>query len=135
MSDVGDLTFGGLLEGADFDVIHYDAEIEEVALDLSDTDASWTAGAVKIDVRILAPGTPIGDGSGGASIFTSSGTDDRRPSIAFDATDLRATTQDHEVRRIVKGSRILLTVISTIEAPAPEPEQTIIVTLNLRRYR
>jgi len=115
-----------------------DFEIEEVELNLSNKDAGWTGGAIKVDVLTLAPGAaapfPAG-GAGGTTIFTGSGTDDRRPSIAHNAASLRAVSVDHEVRRIVKGARLLLSVIATVTGPGGEPQQEIRVALHVRRYR
>lgn len=119
-------------------IAHFDGEIDEVAGDVTGLDAGLTGGALKFDVMIVTPGAtapfPAG-GAGGTSIFTSSATDDVRPAIAFDATNLRATTSDHEVRRFVKGSRFLLSAITTVTGPGAEPEQEIRVTLHARRYR
>jgi hypothetical protein len=121
-------------------IAHGDFEIESVELNLSATDTAWTGGAVKIDVRAFAPGAAVpfpvgGTGTGGASIFTNSGTDDARPSIAFDATNLRAVSVDHEVRRIVDGTRLLLSLFTTVAGPGGEPQQEVRVTLHVRRYR
>jgi len=129
------MSTAGTVALAAWGVVPFDAEVESVAEDLSDLDVSWTAGSIVADVGILAPGEPLGDGTGAVSLFTSSATDDRRPSIAFDATVLRSVVVDHEVRRIAAGSRVVLKIISTIAAPAPEAEQEIRVTLRLRRYR
>lgn len=115
-----------------------EGEIERVTMDLSDVDASYTAGNLAADVMIFAPGAPVpfpAGGAGGVSLFSSSATDDRRPSIAFDATNLQAVTEDHEVRRVVAGTRALLTIVTTFAAPAPEPEQEVRLTLHMRRYR
>lgn len=138
-----ELTFRGVMTGVTpgdvlaMAVAHDDFEIEEVEENLSDVDAGWTGGAIKADVRTLAPGTPapLSGVAGGATIFTGFATDDARPSIAFDATDLRAVSRDHEVRRIVKGTRILLAFAATVAGPGAEPEQDVRVTLHVRRYR
>lgn len=119
---------------------HGDFEIEAVELNLSDADAGWTGGAIRADVRAFAPGAPIpfpagGAGTGGASIFTSSATDDARPVIAFDATDLRAVSVHHEVRRIAAGTRLLLSIVETVTGPGGEADQEVRVTLHVRRYR
>lgn len=115
-----------------------DWEIESVELDLSDVDAGWTGGALKANVLILAPGAPapwpVGT-AGGVTLFTSFATDDARPSIAFDATVLRAVSEDHEVRRIVRGTRLLLALAATVAGPGAEPQQEIRVALRVRRYR
>lgn len=121
-------------------VIPFDGEIELVTALLSDADSGWTAGGIKIDVRVFQPGAPVpfpagGLGTGGASIFTSSATDDQRPVIAFDATALRATTNAHEVRRVLADSWVLLSVMETVDGPGSEPEQELRVRLNMRRYR
>lgn len=128
------------VDSVDLGLLHFDAELESVDLDLTSTDGTWTAGAMKIDLRSFAPGAAVpfpagGAGVGGVSIYTSSGTDDRRPSIAFNAAVLRATSIDHEVRRFLAGTRFVLDVISTVTAPGAEPDQEIRVTLHMRRYR
>jgi hypothetical protein len=135
MSEVDQVSYDGVLDAAAWTVVHFDCEAEEIMHDLSDVDATWTGGEIKIDLRVLAPGAPIGDGTGGVSLFTSSGTDDRRPVIAFDATVLQSRTRDHEVRRIVKGSRLLLTVISTITTSGGEAIVDLRAKVIARRYR
>lgn len=119
-------------------IAHFDGEIEEVELNVTGLDAGLTADALKVDVLTMDPGDAVpfpAGGAGGTSIFTSSATDDVRPSIDFDATVLRATTTDHEVRRFAKGTRFLLSAITTVTGPGAEPEQEIRVTLHARRYR
>lgn len=119
-------------------IAHVDGEIEEVTANVTGLDAGLTGGALKFDVMVVPPGEPVpfpAGGAGGMSIFTSSATDDTRPQIAFDATDLQASTSDHEVRRFAKGSRFLLSAITTFTGPGGEPEQEVRVTLNCRRYR
>ncbi len=121
-------------------LVPFDGEIESVTEALSGTDPSWTGGEIKIDLRTFAPGTaaPVvagGLGTGGVSIYTSSATDDARPAIAFDATNLRVVSLDHEVRRVLADTWVLLSVISTVAGPGGEPEQEIRVRLNMRRYR
>lgn len=121
-------------------ILDFDGELEAVEMNLTAADVTWTAGAVQIDLRTFAPGAAVpfpagGAGVGGVSIYTSSGTDDRRPSIAWDAASLRVWSEDHEVRRFVRGTRFVLDIITTVDAPAPEPEQEIRVTLHFRRYR
>ncbi len=113
-------------------------EIEMTELNLSDSDAGWTGGAIKANVLTLAPGAPApwpSGAAGGTTIYTGHAMDDRRPSIAFDATNLRAVSEDHEVRRIVKGTRILMALASTVTGPGGEDEQEVRVTLHVRRYR
>lgn len=114
-----------------------DLEIEAVELNVTGLDAGLTADALKIDVLTVAPGVAVpfpAGGAGGTTIFTSA-TDDARPSIAFDATVLRVITEDHEVRRFPRGTRFLLSAITTVTGPGAEPEQEIRVTLHARRYR
>jgi hypothetical protein len=115
-----------------------DLEIEHVELNVTGLDVGLTADALKVDVLTVAPGGAVpfpAGGAGGTTIFTSSATDDARPSIDFDATNLRAVTDDHEVRRFPGGTRFLLSVITTVTGPGAEPEQEIRVTLHARRYR
>jgi hypothetical protein len=115
-----------------------DLEIESVELNVTGLDAGLTADALKIDVLTVAPGDAVpfpAGGAGGTTIFTSSATDDVRPSIDFDATVLRVVTEDHEVRRHPRGTRFLLSVITTVTGPGAEPEEEIRVTLHARRYR
>lgn len=115
-----------------------DLEIEAVELNVTGLDAGLTADSLLIDLLTVAPGVAVpfpAGGAGGTSIFTSSATDDARPSIAFDATNLRAITEDHEVRRFPRGTRFLLSAITTVTGPGAEPEQEIRVTLHARRYR
>lgn len=121
----------------DFD---FDCELEAVEYKLSAKDGTWTAGALKIDLRTFAPGAAVpfpagGAGVGGVSIYTSSGTDDRRPSIAFDAASLRVYSIDHEVRRFLAGTSVVLDLVTTVAAPGAEPGQELRVTLHVRRYR
>lgn len=113
-------------------VVPFDCEVESVELDLRATDGTWTAGALKIDIQTVAAGAAV---AAGTTIFTSSATDDRRPSIAYNATNLRATSEDHEVRRFTKGMRVLLSLITTVAAPGAEPAQEIRAALVVRRYR
>lgn len=116
-------------------IILYDelgAELEAVELNLSDTDGLWTAGAIKVDVLTVGPGEAL---AAGTTIFTDSATDDRRPSIAFDATVLRSITRLHQVRRFPGGTRFMVRIVETVTASAPEPDHEIRVALHFRRYR
>lgn len=131
-------TLAGTAFGVALAYVYQDLEIEAVEANLTDADASWTAGSIIVDVFTFAPGVavPYPEGAaGGVSLFTSSATDDHRPTFPFDATDLRAVSIDHEVRRLVKGTRLLLAVTSTIAAPAPEFDQELRVVVLGRRYR
>lgn len=128
------------LHGVAAALVPFDGEIELITEALSDVDPGWTGGGIKIDLRVFPPGVPVpwpvgGAGTGGVSLFTSSGTDDQRPSIAFDATNLRAVTKAHEVRRVLADSWILLSIVETVAGPGGEPEQELRVRLNMRRYR
>lgn len=124
----------------DLAIVHFDCEVESVEANITDADPLWTSGAIVADVIAFAPGAAVpypagGVGVGGASLFTSSATDDARPSIAFDATDLRAISLYHEVRRLAAGTRLVLTIAATVAASAPEADQELRVTLHVRRYR
>lgn len=116
-----------------------DLEIEAVELNVTGLDAGLTADALKLDILTVAPGLPVpfptSSGAGGTTIFTSFATDDARPSIDFDAPNLRVITEDHEVRRHPKGTRFLAKVVTTVTGPGAEPEQEVRVTLHARRYR
>lgn len=113
-------------------VVPFDCEVESVELEIRATDGTWTAGALQIDVQTVAAGATV---AAGTTIFTSSATDDARPSIAWNATVLRATSENHEVRRLSKGMRVLLSLITTVAAPGAEPAQEIRAALVVRRYR
>lgn len=122
----------------DLEIANFDCEIESVELNLTGTDVLWTGGSIIVDVMTFAPGAAVpypAGGAGGVSLFTSSATDDARPSIAWNATDLRSISVDHELRRIVAGTRLTLTIVGTVTASAPELDQEIRVTLHVRRYR
>lgn len=124
----------------DLGVLPMDADLLDVDLDLSALDGSWTSGSVKIDVRYFLPGAAVpypagGIGVGGASIYTNSGSDDRRPSVAYNATTLRGKFIDHEVRRFSKGTRFTLDIVGVPAAPAAESPQAVVATLNFERYR
>lgn len=127
-------------QGLDLGILHFDGELDSVELNLTAKDATWTGGGIKIDIRTFAVGAAVpfpagGAGVGGVTIYTNSGADDQRPSIAWNAATLRVVGTFHEVRRFVAGTRFVLDIISTVAAPAPEPEQEIRVTLHFRRYR
>lgn len=124
----------------DLGILDFDGELEAVTFDLTAKDGTWTGGTLKVDVRHFAPGVAVpfpvgGAGAGGASIYTSSGTDDRRPSIAWNAASLRVVVVDHEVRRFLAGTRFVIDLVTTVAAPGAEPAQEIRVTLHFRRYR
>jgi hypothetical protein len=128
----------GTAHGLALEYAPFDCEIESVDANLTDIPVEWTGGALIADVKTFAPGAAVpfpAGGAGGVSLFTNSATDDARPTIAYDATSLLASTEDHEVRRLVKNTRILLSIISTITASAPESDQELRVTLRVRRYR
>lgn len=114
-------------------VLYDDTEIEIISEDLSDLDGAWTSGGIKIDVLSLAPGAPITDS--GTTLFTDSATDDQRPVIAFDATDLRAETRFHQVRRFERGTRLLFALVEVPAAPAAEDEHELRVAIHGRRFR
>jgi len=112
-----------------WDVLDEEGELEDVALDLSALDATWTAGTLRVDVRAIAPGVAVD--SAGASIYTD---DAQRPALAWDAASLRVTSADHQTRRFARGTRFVLDVLDTVAAPATEPAQEIRVALRFRRY-
>lgn len=131
------LTYSGVLSVAPIDTllawtILPECELERVTMDLSDSEGAWTGGDLRADLLTVAPGQPL---TGGTTIYTNSATDDARPSLPFDATNLRTVSVDHEVRRFVDGTRIYLVLDETFTVGAPEPAQEVRVTLYVRRYR
>jgi hypothetical protein len=112
------------------DILPEAAELELVTLDISDVDGTWTAGALQIDVRSIAPGTSFA--AAGATIYTGFAVDDRRPAFAYNAGGLRVESRDHEVRRFPAGTRFALDIIAVPTAPAPEPSQELFVQLHFR---
>jgi len=125
-------------DAAPFDwlVLYEDTEIESVSVDLSGGAVEFTSGALKVDVLVLPPGADIeADIDDAVSIYTDAATDDRRPSIAFDATVFRAESRLHQVRRVASNSRVLLRFVSTFGASAPEAAKEVRVTLHGRRWR
>ena len=111
----------------------FEAELAEVVLEQSDVDGGWTGVGTTVDVFSLAPGAPLS--GGGTTVFTNSGTDDERPSIAYDATSVRASTVLHEVRRFPAGTRFTASLVAVPTGPGGEAEQDVRVILRFRRYR
>ncbi len=114
-------------------VLEQDADLDEVVLDLSELDGTWTADGVSIDVLYYEPGeTMVGAGT---SVFTSSGIDDQRPRVAWNAAFLRSTSKYVEVRRFLKGTRFAIEIVEVPAAPGPEGEITVFAQLHFRRTR
>lgn len=116
----------------DWAVLPIEAELHQVRLEAG-AITGGASGAYTFDVSSAAAGTP----SAGAftTIYTSQGTDDRRPSIAFDATSLTDSEIYHEVRRFAAGTRFRLDC-DVIPAGGAAPTATDVrVTLLFRRYR
>ena len=90
-------------------------ELEAVTVDLTGTDPTWTDDGILIDIRAYPPGAAVpypDGGAGGTSIYTD---DSQRPFIAFDATMLRVTSEDHIARRFPAGTRFLLGLLGTVD--------------------
>lgn len=109
--------------------LHADAQLDEWALDLSNVSPEWTGADLELDIRAIDPGEPIT--SAGTSVIGTGTT----PSIAYDATNMRVTGTDHEVRSFLEGTRFVVDVtgIPTTATPEDEEEEAITVTLAFRR--
>lgn len=97
-------TFNTTLTGFDWLTIPEDCYLDETAAELGDLGTGATGGQFKFDVKVLAEGADIDDA--GTTIYTSFGTDDQRPKIAFNATTRIVRNADHEVILLTKGQRV-----------------------------
>jgi len=87
----------------DFGIAPDDAEIDELRFE----GTAVSGGGADTYICEVAT-APEGEPAAGTwtTIFTSSGTQDLRPTIAYNATVLAASAKFHEVRRVTKGQRI-----------------------------
>jgi len=101
--------FSTTLDDFDLDEAPFDFMISRVRLAIGKRGTS-VSGSFRADVFLRAEGADLG--GAGTSIYTSSGTNDQRPSIAHDATDLHAESIDHEVIRGTRGQRISASLVA-----------------------
>jgi hypothetical protein len=105
-------------------------ELHEVIVECADI-GDGSGGSLKVDVLTFAAGEAMG--GAGTSIYTSSGTDDRRPAIAFGATMLRTVSRDHDTRRFADGTRFTASILAVPTGAATGPTD-VRVYLRFRRY-
>jgi hypothetical protein len=87
----------------DWFVVPHDCEITRVRLEAGAVSGG-ASGSYVIDVNTAPEGEP--KAGTWTTIYTGQGSDDRRPSIAWNATVLADKEEFHEVRRVRRGTRI-----------------------------
>lgn len=110
--------------------LEHDADLLEVIAGVG-TNGTTSAGSFIFDVHTLAEGASV-DGAG-TTIFTSQGTDDQRPTIAYNAASLRDATKYHEVRRFAAGTRFRAD-LDAVPTKTVDPKHCYVL-LHFRRYR
>lgn len=103
---LGDVSTTGTF--LDYTEMPWDWDLKSIKF-MAKSLSGGAAGSYKIDVNVAYEGEP----SGGThtTIYTSQGgSDDRRPSIAYNATVLSFEEEFHEVRRGNRGARISIDV-------------------------
>lgn len=100
------------------------ADIENYYLESVDLHSrvAGSTGTMKVDVKSWPPGS----GRVGTTIYTSSGSDDQRPSVSI--LDYSGGNVDHEVNSFAGGTIFTFDIVSTHTTPA----QDVFVVLNLR---
>jgi hypothetical protein len=109
-----------------WDSLKHDAYLESVALEMG--TLGGVSGSLKIDVKTRAAGASMG--GAGTTIYTSSGTSDLRPALAYNATSLRTENFDHEVIHFTRGTRFSADIVSV---PGTPSGTDLIVILTFRR--
>lgn len=125
----GEVTATGV--DLEWDSLQGDLELHRVALE-AEAMGNGTGGSLKIDITSRPSGTPLT--TAGTSIYTSSGSDDQRPTLAYNATNLRAEVENHDVRRFTTGTRFALDVVGLPTGATVYPSD-IRAYLIFRRYR
>jgi hypothetical protein len=121
--------FNTTLDDFDFEEAPFDFMISRVRLAIGKTGTS-TSGSFRADVLLRNEGADLG--GAGMTIYTSSGTDDQRPAIAHDSTDLHAESVDHEVIYGICGQRISASLVAVPGAITVDPRD-VRVTVYLRK--
>jgi len=124
-----DGAFSTTLDDFDFEEAPFDFIVARVRLAIGKKGTS-TSGSFKADVLIRAEGTDLG--GAGTTIYTSSGTNDHRPAIAHDASDLHAESINHEVIYGVRGQRISASLVAVPGTITVDPQE-VRVTVYLRK--
>jgi len=122
--------FNTTLDDFDFAEAPWDFRIARVRLMIGKKGTS-ASGSFKADVLLRNAGADLG--GAGTSIYTSSGSDDRRPAIAHDATVLAAEGVDHEVLYGVRGQRISASVVAVPGTITVDPRDVRVVVYLTKR--
>src|SRR4029077_21023551 len=101
--------FNTTLDDFDLEEAPFDFMIARVRLAIGRKGTS-ASGSFRVDIFLRDEGADLG--GAGTSIYTSSGTDDQRPSIAHDHTEIHAESIDHEVIRGTRGQRIPASLVA-----------------------
>lgn len=114
--------------GLDYVVVPFDGYISRVRMEAWSISGG-ASGSYVVDINTIAEGS---NPTTATTIFTGQGTDDRRVSIAYNATDLHDEEIYHEVRYVKKGQRISFDVDAI---PAGGTATDVRVIVYLRRSR
>ena len=112
-----------------YDFAPFDYVIDRVVLEIGQKGTS-TSGSFKADVLTRPQGTDMS--TAGTTIYTSSGTDDQRVSVAYNAANLHAEGIDHEIVSGSKGDRISASIVAVPGGITVNP-QDFTVQVVLRR--
>jgi hypothetical protein len=123
-------SFNATIDDFDFAEAPWDFMITRVRLMIGKKGTS-TSGSFKADILLRSAGADLGDAA--TSIYTSSGTDDQRPAIAFNAAVLSAESIDHEVLYGVRGQRISASLVAVPGTISVDPRDVRVVVYLTKR--
>jgi len=116
----------------DWSALPFDAELVDVTLEVGDKGTS-ASGSFQVDVNTIPAGTSSTSGTR-TTIYTSQGTENHLPTVAYNAAVARDVSYFHEVRRFSAGTRFSFDVDAVPGTISVNPTD-LYVYLRFRRYR
>ncbi|HXG58203.1 MAG TPA: hypothetical protein VNL91_04200 [Thermoanaerobaculia bacterium] len=113
-------------------ILFADAMLEYVDFEIGSPGVGAASGAWKVDVKYWQPGASIATAP--TTIYTSSGTQDYRPQIAYNAASLRSVdNNDHEVVSFKRGTRFTVDLVAVPGGTFSDAPKHGFVVLRFRR--
>ncbi len=119
-------------------VLDREVLVDEITADILDDGAGAASGAWVFDVFALDAGAAVRMGDavpgGAVTLFTSFATSDQRPAIAWNATVLRAATKWHEVRKLERGTRLVVALAAVPGGAFGTTPEGFVIQLKCRKF-
>jgi len=121
----------GTITGFDYITIPEDCYLEESITELGQLGAGASSGDFRVDLKVFNEGQDIS--GAGTTLYTSFGTDDQRPRIAYNASTLLVRNSDHEVILLTKGQRLRADLVAIPAGTFTTDPQDLKLSVDLRR--